>query len=186
MDKTAVIEGQEIAYSVRKNTRGRRLRVSVYPGGRCVVSMPRYMPERAAIIFMRKNAEWLLGSIQRLRNKPAPVSARKMREHFEAHKAPALAFLKSRVDYFSRIYGFSVRQISIRNQRTRWGSCSRNGSLSLNYRLHLLPQACADYVVVHELCHLQEFNHSQKFWVLVANVLPDYKNARKELRRFAL
>lgn len=183
MDKTALVGGQEVTYSVRKNTRGRRLRVSVYPGGTCVVSIPRYMPEGAAVMFMQRNADWLLGSLRRMKTQASPVPAHKIREHFEAHKASAYAFLKNRVEYYNKIYGFSVAGISVRNQRTRWGSCSRKGNLSFNYRLRLLPQAFADYVVVHELCHLREFNHSPMFWALVAETLPGYKQLRKELRQ---
>jgi len=72
--------------------------------------------------------------------------------------------------------------VSIRNQKTRWGSCSRQKNLSFSYRLFLLPPRFCDYVIVHELCHLKEMNHSPKFWALVARTFPDYKKLRREMK----
>jgi len=74
--------------------------------------------------------------------------------------------------------------VSIRKQRTRWGSASTTGNLSFNYRIAFLPAHLADYIIVHELCHLIEHNHSAKFWAQMARVLPDYARLRKELRSY--
>lgn len=77
-------------------------------------------------------------------------------------------------------------KIFIKNSRTRWGSCSSKGNLNFNYRLSLLPAHLAHYVIVHELCHLREFNHSQRFWDLVALTVPEYKACREELKKYSL
>ena len=106
------------------------------------------------------------------------------RREFLKHKDGALAFAEERARYFNARYGFEYKRITIRNQKTRWGSCSKKGGLSFNYRIVLLPQRCADYIVVHELCHLGEFNHSRKFWELVALSFPDYLEIRKEIGKF--
>ncbi|PID51680.1 MAG: metal-dependent hydrolase, partial [Candidatus Moraniibacteriota bacterium] len=74
----------------------------------------------------------------------------------------------------------------IRNQKTRWGSCGSNGNLHFNCQLLCVRDALIDYVVVHELCHLKEMNHSPRFWDLVAQTMPDYKTLRKELRRVTM
>lgn len=87
-----------------------------------------------------------------------------------------------KVEAYSAVYGFRASRISIRNPKTRWGSCSEKGNLNFSYKLLFLPDVLADYIVVHELCHLAELNHSAKFWQLVAKTLPDYKERRKALR----
>lgn len=87
---------------------------------------------------------------------------------------------------YAQVYGFSYRAITIRNQRTCWGSCSRKKTLSFNYKLIFLPARVQEYVVVHELCHLREMNHSPKFWTLVSQIIPDYTERRRELRRLGV
>ncbi len=76
-----------------------------------------------------------------------------------------------------------MKKIGVRNQKGRWGSCSRNGSLNFNFRVVYLPPPLVDYIVVHELCHLGELNHSKKFWSLVSQAVPDYRLMRKKLRK---
>lgn len=104
------------------------------------------------------------------------------KKYFLKHKEEALRFISSKIDYYNNIYGFDFNRISIRNQKTRWGSCSSKKNLNFNYRILFLPERMADYIIVHELFHLKEMNHSRKFWNLVAEVVPDYLDIRKELR----
>ena len=87
-----------------------------------------------------------------------------------------------RVNYYHRITGGNYTSITVRDQRSRWGSCSSRGPLSFNYRLIFAPPAVLDYVVVHELCHLTHMNHSKDFWNMVSSVMPEYKEYRKWLR----
>lgn len=89
---------------------------------------------------------------------------------------------ESRVAYFHRITGGNYTSITVRDQKTRWGSCSSRGTLSFNYRLIFAPPVILDYVVVHELCHLTHMDHSKNFWNMVAAVMPEYKEYRKWLR----
>lgn len=109
----------------------------------------------------------------------------KKREHreFIYHKADALEIAKQRISHFNGFYQCTIKKVSIKNQLTRWGSCSKKGNLNFNYRITLLPMHLLDYVIVHELCHLKEFNHSKHFWNLVAKTLPDYKKIKKEFKK---
>ena len=97
--------------------------------------------------------------------------------------AAARTLVQSHLSRANAHYGFVYKKVFIRNARTRWGSCSSRGNLGFNYRIVKLPPELAHYIVVHELCHLKEFNHSPKFWALVAQTCPNYRQARRLLRR---
>ncbi len=96
------------------------------------------------------------------------------------HKAKI--YIPKRVGELSKLTGFDFKRITIRSQKTRWGSCSANGSLSFNYRLLRFSEKVVDYVIIHELSHLKELNHSRRFWKLVEKFCPDYRNLKRELR----
>ena len=104
------------------------------------------------------------------------------RKEYLAHKESARKLVHERLEYFNQFYGFKYHKVSIRNQKTRWGSCSRHGNLNFSYKWALLEPRLADYVIVHELCHLQEFNHSKQFWSLVEQQFPDHHTLRKQLK----
>ena len=91
--------------------------------------------------------------------------------------------IEKRTAEINLYYGFKYKKISIRNQRTRWGSCSKAGNLNFNYRLFFLSNEEMDYVIAHELCHLKEFNHSPKFWKLVEEFCPNYKAIRRKIKK---
>lgn len=99
------------------------------------------------------------------------------------HKEAARSLVHARLAHFNEFYGFTIKRISIKNSTSRWGSCSALGNLNFNYKLALLPPQLADYVVVHELCHLKYFNHSPDFWAEVARMMPHYRALRAELKR---
>jgi predicted metal-dependent hydrolase len=88
----------------------------------------------------------------------------------------------ARVDLWNRQYGFTYARIAIKEQKSRWGSCSRHGNLNFNWRLLLAPLEVLDYVAIHELCHLREMNHSERFWSLVSRTCPQYRERRRWLR----
>ncbi len=105
---------------------------------------------------------------------------------YAQYKEQARELAHARLEYFNQFYGFTYNRVAIRAQRTRWGSCSKKGNLNFNYRIALLPPALVDYLIVHELCHLKEMNHSSRFWKLVEHTLPDYKARRKALKAISL
>ena len=97
--------------------------------------------------------------------------------------AVARALVQSHLARANAHYRLTYKKVFIRNARTRWGSCSSRGNLGFNYRIVKLPPELVHYIVVHELCHLKEFNHSAKFWALVAEEVPNWKAARTALRK---
>jgi predicted metal-dependent hydrolase len=104
------------------------------------------------------------------------------RKHYLRLKEDARALVHARVGYFNAFYRQPVKKIFIKNTKSRWGSCSQQGNLNFNYKIILLPPAVADYLIVHELCHLAQFNHGPAFWALVARACPNYRALRSELR----
>ncbi|HWC57452.1 MAG TPA: M48 family metallopeptidase [Candidatus Paceibacterota bacterium] len=101
-------------------------------------------------------------------------------------KKAARAQVHARLAHFNAHYAFTYNKVFIRNQRSRWGSCSSKRNLNFSFKLTQLPPELADYIIVHELCHLKEFNHSPRFWALVAETIPDYKTRRSRLYQYPL
>lgn len=101
---------------------------------------------------------------------------------YKENKIIARSLVNERLRHFNKHYNFTYGRVSIRNQKSRWGSCSSKGNLNFNYKIALLPSHLADYVIVHELCHRGQFNHSQKFWDLVGETLPNYEKLVTELK----
>ncbi|TSC70793.1 MAG: hypothetical protein CEO12_169 [Parcubacteria group bacterium Gr01-1014_46] len=117
---------------------------------------------------------------RRVRRKPIG-SKRYLEEKENARK-----FVKERLEYWNKHYKFKYGRVSIRNQRSRWGSCSSKGNLNFNFRIITLPPYLTDYIIVHELCHIGQFNHSQKFWNLVGETMPNYTKLISELKKIRM
>ena len=107
---------------------------------------------------------------------------RRSRPHYLKYKEAARALVRARLLALNAHYQAPVKKVFIKNLKSRWGSCSERGNLNFNYRILFLPLPVADYIIAHELCHLREFNHSPKFWALVAQTIPNYKDVRRALR----
>lgn len=97
------------------------------------------------------------------------------------NREKARDLVTGRLNYFNTFYGYKWNRIAIKNTKRRWGSCSKKGNLNFCYKIVFLPTEIADYVIVHELCHLGQFNHSKMFWELVSRTLPDFRMTRKKL-----
>ena len=107
----------------------------------------------------------------------------KIKRYSLKKKIIAKAFVLERVRHFNQFYKFKLNKVFIKNQKTRWGSCSSKGNLNFNYKIIYLKPELANYLIVHELCHLRQLNHSKKFWALVAQQIPNYAKINKELKR---
>lgn len=113
---------------------------------------------------------------RRVRRRAGPT------KRYLEHKETARALVHERLTALNAHYGFTYNRVAIKDARSRWGSCSQKKNLNFNYRLLFLPPHLVDYIIVHELCHLKEFNHGPGFWTLVAEVVPEYKARIRELK----
>jgi predicted metal-dependent hydrolase len=104
------------------------------------------------------------------------------KHHYRKHKESARILVHARLSYFNTFYGLSWKKVFIKNSKSRWGSCSEVGNLNFNYKILFLPSEVQDYLIVHELCHLAEFNHGPNFWAQMGRTLPNYRELRKKLR----
>lgn len=111
---------------------------------------------------------------------------RKVNSDYLEKKESVRLLIHSRLEKYNAYYNFKYGQVAIRDQKSRWGSCSSKANLNFNYRVGLLSEELMDYVVVHELCHLSEMNHGPKFWRLVAEAIPNYAHLKSELKNIHL
>ncbi len=181
MSRTIVTD-KGIRCVMRKRKGMRSMKLSVSGSGEVTLTLPRFVPFAAGEKFLLERTEWIREQLSRFLSQPKRFLPKGSTEEYAARKAEARALVLSRLEMLNVRYGFSWDRVSIRNQKTRWGSCSRKGNLSFSYRLLFLPERLRDYVIVHELCHLREFNHSPDFWALVSQTFPDYRELRARLR----
>ena len=174
---------REIEYKIKKSARSRNLRLSIHCDASVVVSAPTYFADSKIEKFLQEKAEWILAKVDHFLSLPKKTSIVGGRKEFKINKAKALHFVRDKIAKINAVYNFSVGKVMIKDQKSRWGSCSKKGNLNFNYKIALLPERLGEYVVAHELCHLKEFNHSRKFWKLVSVTIPDYKLCVRKLRK---
>jgi predicted metal-dependent hydrolase len=162
-------------YFVR-HRRARRYLLRVEHDGRVRVTIPRGGSKREADAFVQRHTEWV--ARQRERLTPSVFAA----DERVALRQRARTELPARLREIAAQHALTVAAVSVRNQRTRWGSCGRDGKICLNWRLVLMPPAVRDYVLIHELMHLKRLDHSPAYWKLVAAACPGYREARQWLR----
>lgn len=153
--------------------------------GSLVVRAPRFLSEREIIKFVESKRDWIEKARDRQQARVQEKGALEPIPVAEVHRLAleAKRLLPGQVAFYAEKLGVRYGRITIRNQTSRWGSCSGKGNLNFNCLLMLTPPEIIDYVVVHELCHLLEMNHSTRFWSHVESILPDYKLRRKWLKQ---
>ena len=172
----------DIEVDLRENARARRINITVHRGGIVRVTKPRRASMREIERFIAQSREWIMRMKKRVESLSKTSRIESSKKEYGKYKKEALALAKGRIAHFSKTYGVAPQTVSIRNQKSRWGSCSHRGLISLNYRIVFLPPELADYIIVHELCHLREMNHSRRFWEIVAQEVPEYRERRMRLR----
>ncbi len=184
-------ETRSVACILRKRRGQKKLTLRVSTDGVVTLTVPRWIPYGMAETYVTGKREWLVQALERFEQQTGSVVngperearvALPQRMHYEQFRESARILVSDRLDELNRHYGFTWGRVTIRMTSSRWGSCSSKGNLNFDYRIVFLPPHLRDYLVVHELCHLREMNHSERFWSLVAQAVPEWASCRKELR----
>ena len=170
--------GLTVQYSIIRSDR-KTIAIQIQPDGNVVVRAPKRMRMEEIKRFVESKAEWIE---KHLLNRTTFNQEKLTDQEMKMLREKARAVVTEKVQYYAPLIGVTYNQIAIRAQHTRWGSCSSKGNLNFNCLLALVPPEALDYVVVHELCHLKELNHSDRFWDEVGKILPDYKTRKKWLK----
>lgn len=173
----------QISYQIIRSSR-KTMSLEIKADGSVVVRAPLRLSETKIQKFVEEKQEWILKNLEKIQKRDAQKeNVQKLsaleRQHLQNK---ACVVISRRVAYYAEKLGVSYGKITLRQQKTRWGSCAANGNLNFNWLLILAPPEVLDYVVVHELCHRREMNHSQVFWKEVEKILPDYQERQKWLK----
>ena len=157
---------------IRAKRRSMSLKVDL--DGTITVRAPYRMPVQTADWFVEGHRDWIEVRLKAGARIMAERPAYTNKERAEGRKRAA-EIIEARCRYYAPVMGVSYGTVTIREQKTRWGSCSTKGNLNFNWKLVLMPERVMDYVVIHELAHRKEMNHSARFYAVVAQQMPDYK-----------
>lgn len=183
--KSIVLDSEKIEYTIRKHRKAKRLKIAIACDGSCTVTLPWRLGLWNAEKFIQQNSEWVLDKMKAMKKiGQNNLLLRRDKKEYQMVKEYARDFITKRLEKYNESYGFEYKKIAIRNQKSRWGSCSSRRNLNFNYKIMFLPERYADYIIVHELCHLKEFNHSKRFWNLVSQTIPEYKEIKKQIKNF--
>jgi predicted metal-dependent hydrolase len=183
MVKSIKIQNRVIEYQVKRSYRARNLRLVVNYDGRLQITTPFLFPNFFVERFIMQKFNWIIAKIDYVTKLPHHKTFPTNSKEYKALKEKSFNIIKGRLEYYRDLLGYDYNRVTIKNQKTCWGSCSKKKNLNFNYKTALLPDHLRDYIIVHELCHLKELNHSSKFWNLVAQIYPNHRELRKELRK---
>ncbi len=180
------LQFKDLKIEVKTSAQARRWRLAVHADGRIVLTRPKSFFQLPPDKIIAERYDWLKAKTkfwQEHRGNAPILSKTQQRQAYLQNKIAARNLVRARLEFYNQKYKLKYNRISIKNTATTWGSCSSRGNLNFNYKIVLLPERLADYIVVHELCHLAALNHSTRFWRLVGESLPDYKLLRAQLKK---
>ncbi len=170
-------------------TRRKTIGLEISPDLQITVRAPYHLSDVRIREFVESKQTWILKHLAIMQDRQAhdPIPAGVISDKELRHMTEeARIIIPERVKYFAKIIGVTYGRITIRHQKTRWGSCSSSGNLNFNCMLMATSPELIDYVVVHELCHRKQMNHSPLFWKEVEEIIPDYRDLRSRLREYRL
>ncbi len=173
-------------YRIKKSSKAKNIRITIERDGSVVLTKPPFVSNMTAVSFLRSKWSWVLKKLKSLEARVQdPDIKRYDRKHYLENKEIARKLVTEKVECWNKMYGFDIKKIAVRSQKERWGSCSSLGNLNFNYKIIFLPNDLQDYIVVHEICHLKELNHSPRFWTLVAKAIPGYLDCKRALKNYS-
>jgi predicted metal-dependent hydrolase len=178
-----LLQDKTLEYFFKKSIRTRHVRLSIAPGGVITVTTPWYFSENRIDFFLHRKSDWILKKLKYFEKIGKVNKIGGGRRDYLKNKELARQLVLQKISEINSDGNFVFNRVSIRNNKSRWGSCSKRGNLNFNYRVIYLPEPLVKYLIVHELCHLKELNHSKRFWNLVGEYVPDYKVLTKELKK---
>jgi len=183
VEKTIRYENKDIPYLIQSSIKAKRIKISIKHTGQVVLTKPFFMRESVAENFLQRKIVWVLDKLRHFSDLIDLGISKFTKKDYQKHKINALKLCTEKVNFFNEYYKLSYNHISIKNQISRWGSCSSKKNLNYNYKILFLPEELQNYLIVHELCHLREMNHSRAFWSLVKITIPDYKELNRKLKQ---
>ena len=169
----------DISYTIIRSSR-KTISIVIKPSGEVEVRCPRRCSKGQINAFVLSKEDWIRKHLEAIAHRPqCPMLSSEELQNLAKQAAEELS---EKVRHFANVMGVSVSRITIRSQKSRWGSCSAKGNLNFNCLLMLCPEEVRDYVVIHELCHRKHLNHSADFWAEVELYCPDYRIQRKWLK----
>lgn len=163
-----------------QRSRRKSITISIESDGTVFVKAPLSIPESQIEEVIERKSDWIVNRLEQQKKRRIFTE-----KEIADYRRQAKQVFTERVHYYEPLLGVQALGIRIKDQKTRWGSCSNKGNINLNWRLILAPGEVMDYVIIHELCHLREMNHSQAFWKLVESICPDYREHRQWLKDHA-
>lgn len=173
--------GRTVEYMIRKSRKARRESLTMYEDGQLVAVIPWYRSYSVARVLVSEKTKWIERNVRQIDSSPRISLPKISKQVLPVYMKTARDLVEQRILYFNQYYKYHYNTIRIKNQSAQWGSCSSKRNLNFNFKLMFLPTELLDYVVVHELCHLKQLNHSKKFWDLVELTIPDYREREKKL-----
>lgn len=175
--------GENKKYTIIKSFR-KSYSITVERDGTVTIRAPFFMSERKINKIIDERKEWIERAQKKIANQAERLNSLTpiTKDEIDSLKAGAKPIIEEKVRLFADKMGVEYGKITIRCQKTRYGSCTAKGNLNFNCLIMLMPEEIIDYVIVHELCHIKQMNHSRRFWNEVESILPDYKERRKWLK----